>query len=182
VPRLLFGGGGEDWFGKAVAFAKPRRQRDAADGPVLAIFLPARAREVASDNTFDGIDPRLPYHHRAAHQRFDIGPGGEVERAGVEPQQVVADREPGEPQGRQPGQHPSLVGDAVGHDPVERADAVGRDNQQAIAEVVNIADFATAGLPAGQHGLQKWFGHTLSVQAGSSTERPQGATNWQAGM
>ena len=47
-----------------------------------------------------------------------------------------------EPEGAQAGQDAPLVGDAVGHDPVERTDAIGGDQEQPIAQVVDVADLA----------------------------------------
>ena len=52
-------------------------------------------------------------------------------------------------------QHAALVGNAGGQHPVERADAVGADQQQLVAQVVDIADFAAADLQIGQRSLQQ---------------------------
>lgn len=43
------------------------------------------------------------------------------------------------PKGGQASQDASLVGNPVGKYPIEGADAIGRDQQQAIAKVVNVA-------------------------------------------
>ena len=48
-----------------------------------------------------------------------------------------------EPERRHGGQHPPLVGDRLGHDHVERRDAVRRDQQQpVVAGVVHVTDLA----------------------------------------
>ena len=47
-----------------------------------------------------------------------------------------------EPEERELGEHLALVRDRVGQHHVERAEAVGRDEQQPVAEVVEVADLA----------------------------------------
>src|SRR5262245_23000529 len=46
-------------------------------------------------------------------------------------------------------EHPALVGDSRWKHPVKGAQAVGRDHQQAVAEVVYVANLATAHRVAG---------------------------------
>ena len=53
----------------------------------------------------------------------------------------------------------SLVGDAGREDDVERGDAVGGDEQERVAEVVDVADFAAAGEWEGEGGLGDGAGH-----------------------
>src|SRR5207245_2817770 len=53
-------------------------------------------------------------------------------------------------------QYASLVRDAGGQDVIERGDAVGGDDQEPVAVLVNVADFAAgAQLEAGQIGLEQ---------------------------
>ncbi len=52
----------------------------------------------------------------------------------------------------------SFVGDAIGHDAVEGADAVGGDDQKLIAKIVNVADFAMTDGER-QVRLEGGFGH-----------------------
>ena len=47
-----------------------------------------------------------------------------------------------EPISAQACQHAALVWNPVGHDPIERTDAVGRDQQQSMTEIVDVADLA----------------------------------------
>src|SRR5437868_6537373 len=60
------GGRREDWLWKLLAFAQTGCDFLATDGPVLPIFLPAGAGEVAPDDALDGYDFRLVYQHAAA--------------------------------------------------------------------------------------------------------------------
>src|SRR5207249_1202350 len=62
-----------------------------------------------------------------------------------------------EPELGQAGQHAALVGNAGGQHPVESADPVGGDDDQAVPEVVNVTDLAvTAGI-TGNVALQQWL-------------------------
>ena len=55
-------------------------------------------------------------------------------------------------------EHLALARDAVGHDDIEGGNAVAGDEQQAVAEVEDFADFAAAEFfDAGQIELQNWF-------------------------
>ena len=69
-------------------------------------------------------------------------------------------------------QHAPLVGDAVGQDPVERADAVGGDEQQPVAEVIHVADFAA---PHGNTGdfatKQNRPSHHISLIVGRTSRK-----------
>ena len=49
-----------------------------------------------------------------------------------------------EPENRKLRQHLAFIGNARGQDVVERRDAVGRDNQQTVADAIYIAHFAAA--------------------------------------
>src|SRR5205823_5383129 len=61
-----------------------------------------------------------------------------------------------EPEDADAGEDSSLVGDAVGQDPVERADPVGGDDQEAaVAEVVDVAHLAPAHGEAVQVGFHQ---------------------------
>ena len=54
-----------------------------------------------------------------------------------------------EPEHAQAGEDAALVGDAGRQDPVEGADAVGGDQQEPFAQIVNVAHLAA---PAGNPG------------------------------
>ena len=49
---------------------------------------------------------------------------------------------------------PALVGNAGGQHPIERAEPVGADQQEPIAQVVNVAHFAPSHRQARQRGFQ----------------------------
>ena len=49
-----------------------------------------------------------------------------------------------EPERRELREHLALVGNAGAEDVVERGDAIGRDDQQVLAEIVDVADLAAA--------------------------------------
>ena len=55
---------------------------------------------------------------------------------------MIGDTEQFEPEGADLTEHTSLVRDAAGENPIERTDAVRGYDQQLIAKVVNISDFA----------------------------------------
>ena len=64
-----------------------------------------------------------------------------------------------EPEHRDLGEHFPFVGNARAEHVIERRDAIGGDDQQLVAEVVNIADLAlTFGLPRGQRRLKNGCG------------------------
>ena len=103
---------------------------DLARGPVV---LPAGAREVAA-------------HHALDRQH---GEAAALRRAPVRPEReevVRADRAgAGEPERGEAGQHTPLVGDLGGQHDVERGDAVGGHEQQAVvAEGVQLAHLAAS--------------------------------------
>ena len=64
------------------------------------------------------------------------------------------------PEMRNLREHLALARNAVGHDDVEGGNAVAGDEQEAVAEVEDFADFAGADFfDAGQIELQNWFVH-----------------------
>ena len=58
--------------------------------------------------------------------------------------QVIGLTEQVEPEGGDLRQHPPLVGDSAGQDPVEGADPIGAHQQEPVAQVVNIPHFAAS--------------------------------------
>ncbi len=71
-------------------------------------------------------------------------PSGRFDFLDVGGEQVVRLVQTVEPEGADLGEHAPLVGNAGGQHPVEGADAVGADQQQFVAQVVDIAHFAAA--------------------------------------
>ena len=70
------------------------------------------------------------------------------------------DAQPVEPEQGHLVQHAAFVGDAGGEDVIEGGDAVGGDDQQVIADSVDVADLAAADpFQAGQISIEKDSGH-----------------------
>ena len=66
---------------------------------------------------------------------------------------------PLEPEGRQLREHLALVGYARSEHVVERGDAIGRDEQQVVTHLVDVADLAASvQLQIGEGGFEKWRG------------------------
>ena len=141
VTHLGLGGGGEDRV-DPVALDEPGGQGGAADGPRRSVLAPGAAREITADHALERDDVGLLHDHRPAVPRLAVaGERVEARVAEVGGDHVVGDVDLAEPEDAEPGQDLPLAGDAVGQDPVVRADAVGRHQQQAVAEVVDVADF-----------------------------------------
>ncbi len=85
----------------------------------------------------------VPRARASPGRRRRAAAAGEV--GGVGRHQVVGEQVGGllEPERRERGEHPALVGDQVGEHDVEHRDAVGRDHEHAVvADVVEVADLA----------------------------------------
>ena len=132
--------------GQAVRFPQPCRQGDAAHRPALAVLLPARPRQVPARDALDVDGPCLPRQHRPATQHVGVGLRRGGEAGHIEREEVVRDDigQLVEPERRQLRQHLALVGDAGAQHVVEGGDAVGGDQEQRIAQVVDVAHFAGA--------------------------------------
>src|SRR6185437_6381767 len=101
--------------------------------------------------------------------------GGQVEPGVVDVagEDMVREREPVEPEGAEAGQDYPLLGDAVGQDPVEGADPVGGDDQEPVAQVVDVAHLAPAARDLAQRRLQQCRGH---AEEPSGPPRSPGST------
>ena len=77
------------WLRQAAALDEPRRESHAADRARLAIFLPARAGQIAADHALDRHDLGLADQAGAAIERPAIDPGGQVHPVHVGGDQVV---------------------------------------------------------------------------------------------
>ena len=145
VPAGSFGGGSEDRFGKLVGLAQTGRELDTADGAVSLVFLPAGAGEIAASDTFDRQRMGLTDDHGTASEivgkfvvrRREFG-GGE----NMIGDDVVKEIEPEE---RELGENAALVGNRRGHDDVESREAVGGDEEETVAEIINVANLAASG-------------------------------------
>ena len=76
----------------------------------------------------------------------------------------MRDVEAVEPEAAELCEDAAFVGNAAGEDPVEGADAVGAYQEQAIAEVVDVADFAAADGECVERGFEDGGGH-VCIQA-----------------
>ena len=134
----------EDRLGQPVGLDEPGRQRTPHTVPDSSVLRPARAGEVAAGHALDRDHLGPPDQHRPSGERRLAGERRrEVRR--IDGQDVVGDRSASrvEPEQRQPGQHPPLVRDRVREDDVERADPVGRDEEEPVlARLVDVADLA----------------------------------------
>ena len=149
--------GGEDGFGEFGGFGEAGGQRESANGAGFLVFLPAAAREVATHDALDGEGLGFLDDHAAAGELR--GEGLERGRQGiVGAGEEVVRHEAGEAVEPEEGdlrEDFAFARDAVGHDDVEGGEAVAGDEQEAVAEVEDFADFAGLDLrDAGQFNLE----------------------------
>jgi preprotein translocase subunit YajC len=141
----------------------------AADQAAIAVLIPGRAGEVAADDAFDGQWFGAADQGRATGKSIGkifqfAGEGVEIGRNEMVRHEVEAL----EPEGGQGGEHLTLPGDGIGQNAVESGQAVGGDQQGAVARGVNLADFAAAEKgPAGNLQVAHRRGF-------SRVERPRG--------
>ncbi len=135
------GRGSHDRLGKPLGLDETGGQTVAADRARLPVLDPARAGEVAADDELDG-----QHLEASAFERAPVGP----DREEVVPDDVARAREP---ERREAGEHPALVGDLRGQHDVEGRDAVGRDEEQlSLTERVDLADLAAGEVRRLRHG------------------------------
>ena len=144
VAELGLGGRGEDRLGELGGLGETLGQLDAADGAVLVVGLLAGAREVAAHDALDGHGLGLLHEHGAAGEivrvgRILLGEGRHVTGDHVVGDEVGKALEPERGDARE---NLALVGDLVGKNEVVGADAVGRNHEQAVAAVVDVAHLA----------------------------------------
>ncbi len=146
VARFGLDGRGEDGFGEAAAFGKAGRQRDAADTLLLAVFLPARTGKIATNDTLNGDDLRSADKHRTPAKDVGVPPDGTPHLVHVGGNQVVSacGREAVEPEECECGEHLALERDAGAENEVERRDAVAGNNQERVAQRIDVAHLAAA--------------------------------------
>ena len=98
---------------------------------------------------------------------------GAGEARGIGLDEMVRDHvgELPEPETREPGQDPPLVGDAGTEDDVEGGDPVGGDEEDSISEVVDVAHLAAPRRrEPGEEGLEKGFGHSGILEAAAALD------------
>ena len=119
-----------------------RAQLLAVHGLRLLVFLPAGPREIATGDALDLDHLHLLHEHRASAQvllvRLQLG----RILVDVRGDEMVLHAEELEPEERELVQHLALVRHTARKNDVKRADAVGDDHQQLVAEIEDIADLA----------------------------------------
>ena len=135
---------GEDRLGQLLGLDQTLRQRDAAHDALALVLRPPAAGQVAAHDAFHRDDVGGAHERRAPGQ---LGVGVERRREpGAVGRQHVVRHEVArllEPVQRARGQHAPLVRDRRRQHHVERADAVGGDQQQpVVACFEDVADLA----------------------------------------
>ena len=126
----------------------PAGSRMPQTSPVADVVLPARSRQIAARDALDRQRLGARDQHRSAAQqssasaRASAGIRRRIGRRARGWRRSIA--RPLEPERRDLRQHLALVGNAGAEHVVERGDAIGGDDQQAIAEIVDVADLALA--------------------------------------
>ena len=148
---LRLGRGREERFGEARGILQSFRQRYAADGARSLVVVPSGAGDVTPGDAFHGNDLTGPAQHDAPSQVFAFfgRDTRHVRRIGRNEVMTEAVGESLEPEPRYLRQHHALAGQSVLQDDIERADAVGGDDEQARIpagqrDIVKIPDLAGA--------------------------------------
>ena len=135
--------------------------------PSVTVLLPPRAREVAARDALDGDDLGALHEHRAARQRRVVrnargkSRGSALIRWFPTRSAVRSNQNSERPVSTRP-----LSGIGVRQHHVERADPVGRDDQQpVVAGLVDVADLA----PRVQDGVRAHASSTGSFSSRSNT-------------
>ena len=144
MAGFRFGGRRENRFRQFRRFNQALWQFDAANSLALAIFLPARPGEVTAHDAFDRQRPGFLHDHRASGQLAFVRLEQRWQRVRRPGQTVVGHdgRQLIEPEMGNLRQHHPFERDAVGHDAIERGDAIRGDHEQVVAQVENVADLA----------------------------------------
>ena len=134
---------------RRIEFARvlqPRLEHHSGDRAILLVVLPARSREVAADNPFDGQRRCLLAAHRAAAQQRAVFARHIVPSIDIGRDQMVGAHrcELAEPELGGRREHGSFARDAFLHHHVERRDAIRRDEQQVARQLKQFAHLATA--------------------------------------
>ena len=167
VPGLGLGRGREHGLGKALGLLQTGRHRPAVDRAPVLVLGPRRAEQIPAPDALEPHGLRRPHEHRTP---CDVGPRRLGEVRGVRGDQVVGCEAGGllEPERRQRGERPALVGNEVFEHHVEHRDAVRRDDQHAVVvHVVEIADLP--GIRVRQRDARHGRGVEMSR---ASTARP----------
>ena len=142
IADLGLGAGSVDGLRELIAFPEAFGELDAADGAVLFVALPAAAGDVAADDALDGKHVELFAHHAVAVKAVLTEKLGHI--GDIRADHVVGQDIPGviEPESGHLGQDGALLCNLVLQDHVKSGDAVGRNHDQAVADIVYFADLA----------------------------------------
>ena len=149
MPFFRLGGRCEERRLQPIRFLHARREPDPAHRARGSIVLPAGTHEIAAHHALDGEGLRLHHRHRSPFEVGALAEPGDVRsrHRDVVRHHVLQEVEPEE---GKLGEDAPLVGDRRRKHDVEGADAIRGDDEQAIAEIVDVADFSAP--PEGQLG------------------------------
>jgi hypothetical protein len=121
---------------EAIALAKSRRQNLSGKGARLAILLPCRASEIATDHALDGEDARSPTEHRPSAEKVAMAVErrdlvSDLIRVGAQHMMLHVALESAQPPCGELRQDGTLRWNGLVHHHVEGTDAIGGDEQQA---------------------------------------------------
>ena len=151
-----------------VGLAQARRAaRCRTRAPVFWYSFQPEPDEVAAHDALDRDRLGAPDQHRPAAQHVGVpaaAPAGYASGRCRRTWFGTTSRVSAEPERGQLRQHLALVGDARPEDVVERRDAVGRDDEQVVAGVVEVAHLAAAERgEAGKRGASSGAGTSLGI-------------------
>ena len=147
APSSGLRGRREDGGGEPVSLAQPGREPDAGDRAGRCVLLPAAPGEVPPDDALDRQDLHAPAEQHPAAQlvgatgprRWECRRIRRDEMVGHDPGRL------GEPEPRQPGEHPALVRDRRRQDDVEGGEPIRGDEQEPVrVHRVQVTDLAGA--------------------------------------
>src|SRR6266540_1972325 len=132
---------GEDRLEELLALFEVGRELYAAYLAVVLVVLPPGAGDVAADDALDIDAFRFADEHRAAdHLAGELD--GDARNIGRidDLKEVIGHDIAGqlEPEGGELREDEALIGDADGEDDVEGGNAVGGDDEEVVAEVVDV--------------------------------------------
>ncbi len=159
VSALGLRRGREDRLWQPVGFAEAGGELDAAHAACLLVFLPPRSREVAAGDALHLHRIGAAHEHRPAAQGVGVWREGRGKFAHVGAEQVMRHEVTHalEPERRELREDLALVGDAGAEHVVERRDAIGRDDQQVVADFVHVANLAAAMQgESRERGFEEW--------------------------
>ena len=131
VANLCLGGGGVDGLGQLIGLLQALGQLDAAHLAGLLVACPAASSDISTNDALNRVAGELGLAEELRHILH------------IHAQHVVGQQIAGviEPELAHLGEHGALFGDLVFQDDVKRRNAVGGNHDQAVAIVVDLADF-----------------------------------------